>query len=142
MNQENIMKPSSFIFTSDEIIFKKRFEAFQDIRHPNPLTFSEYIKFINCKDISTVEHINYAITCFKLSKTMIEKMQSQILPIDDFFLQMQSSELASLVMVCIVNITFAETFLGHVRNSTTNQMRLSLDFSAHRQFCCFQDVVT
>lgn len=74
--------------------------------------------------------------CFSASKTLVDKLISQIATVDKDFLPIHEDELRRLAKVCIGNSVYIQKLRQKVDNSSGKaEGDVSIDLETHNQFC-------
>jgi len=140
--QAGILKEQNFEFTSLERIFEKRFEVFQYIRQPPPLS---YAHFLEGNDFSLVEPSSLLHTaaegfqhCRAAIEVMLQDMTRQ--KMDPMFAPVSETELRSLLKVCIGNAVYVQRLRQLIESGSANlpSTTVAFDFESHDQFCIFK----
>jgi hypothetical protein len=136
LNQAGLVKEKSYEFTPKERIFQKRFEAFAAIQQPPPLSYDDYVQGSDFSKVPQNDLLLSTSECFNTSKTIVDKLISQIPSIDKDFLPMQDGELRRLAKVCIGNSVYVQKLRQKVDNATGEaEGDISVDLDTHSQFC-------
>ena len=138
LDQAGQVKTPSYEFTSQRKRFSKRYEAFAAISTPPTLTYYDFEQGYSHADVSQQTLIASAMDCFKASKTVVDKLLSDIgdeTDDDSCYLPIQRAELKSLAKVCIGNSLFLHKLLRQVQSGEAVAGKVSFDFEAHRAFC-------
>ena len=138
LDQAGLVKTPSYEFTSQRKRFSKRYEAFAGISTPPTLTYDDFEQGYSHADVSQQTLIASAMDCFKASKTVVDKLLSDIgdeADGDNCYLPIRRAELKSLAKVCIGNSLFLHKLLRQVQSGEAAEGKVSFDFEAHRAFC-------
>ena len=138
LDQAGLVKTPSYEFTSQQKRFSQRYEAFGGISTPPTLTYDDFEQGYSHADVSQQALIASAMDCFKASKTVVDKLLSDIGDDDgdnSCFLPIRRAELKSLAKVCIGNSLYLHKLLRQVQSGEAAEGKVSFDFEAHRAFC-------
>ena len=138
LDQAGLVKTPSYEFTSQQKRFSQRYEAFGGISTPPTLTYDDFEQGYSHADVSQQALIASAMDCFKASKTVVDKLLSDIGDDDgddSCFLPIRRAELKSLAKVCIGNSLFLQKLLRQVQSGEAAEGKVSFDFEAHPAFC-------
>ena len=135
LDQAGLVKTPSYEFTSQRKRFSKRYEAFSTISTPPPLAYDDFEQGYSHADVRQQTLIASAMDCFKASKTVVDKLLSNVGDGDDCYLPILGAELRNLAKVCIGNSLFLHKFSRQVQSGDKVEGEVSFDFEAHRAFC-------
>ncbi|CAJ1969280.1 unnamed protein product [Cylindrotheca closterium] len=135
VNQAGLIKEIDFEFTSKEKIFEKRFEAFQVMPQPPPLTYADYKQGSDFSSVDQKELLNSASECFKTSKTMVDKLESQLKVIDSDFVSASENDLRQLAKICVGNTIYLAKLTQMVAENGKSSGGLAIDMETSVQFC-------
>jgi hypothetical protein len=136
VNQAGLVKEIEYEFTSKERIFQKRFEAFQIIPQPPPLTYADYRQGADFSKVDQRELLQSTSECFKSSKVLVDKLESQMATIDSDYLSIRGKDLRQFAKVAIGNSVYVQklTQLVGEENGKTER-EVSIDIDSPIQFC-------
>lgn len=135
IQQAGLIKDMEFEFTSKERIFQKRFEAFQVLPQPPPLTYADYLQGSDYSSVSQNDLLKSASECFKSSKSMVDKLESQLSGVDSDFVSATSSDLRQLAKVSVGNSIYLAKLSQLVSSNGNGSGGLSINMEASVQFC-------
>ena len=135
LDQACLVKTPSYEFTSQRKRFSKRYEAFSTISTPPPLAYDDFEQGYSHADVRQQTLIASAMDCFKASKTVVDKLLSNVGDGDDCYLPILGAELRNLAKVCIGNSLFLHKLSRQVQSGDKVEGEVSFDFEAHRAFC-------
>lgn len=137
MNQAGLVKDVKYEFTSKERIFEKRFEVFQIISQPPPLTYADYLEGSDFSTVNQNELLKSASDCFKASKTMVDKLESQLKSgsVDSDFVTASEADLRLLAKIAVGNTIYLAKLTQSVAQNGKSSGELSIDMEPSVQFC-------
>ena len=139
--QVGILQEQQFEFTSLERIFEKRFEIFQYIRQPPPLSYAHFLEGNDASLVQPNELLQTVSEGFQYCRTSIEQMLNDIskYKMDPMFCPVSEGELRALLKVCVGNAVYVEKLRQLLANGneSLSTTAVTLDFGKHAQFCVF-----
>ena len=136
VNQAGLIKEIEYEFTSKERIFEKRFEAFQVMLQPPPLTYADYKQGSDFSNVDQNELLKSASECFKTSKTMVDKLESHLKSIDSDFVSASENDQRQLAKISVGNTIYLAKLTQMVTQSGGKSSGgLSIDMETSVQFC-------
>jgi Mak10 subunit, NatC N(alpha)-terminal acetyltransferase len=144
LSQAGVLEEKQFEFTSLEHIFVKRFEVFQKMQQPPPLTYDHYLEGMNFSNVSIMDLIPAVSDGFQHCRAAIEHLLSDITDqkLDSTFLSMNEADLRSLIKVCVGNTVYVqrmkqlvERAMVHGGNGLPVKAKIRFDFESNNQFC-------
>ena len=139
-------KEQNYRFTSNEIIFNKRFEAFSVLPQPPRLTYNDFLQGSDYSNVDLEDLIHSATESFKHGRSMLDRILSILASKEPndystaLYSPIQKTEALSLVKVCIGNNLFLhQLFLSQKGDAGSRGSRtktaVEFDFTVHKQFC-------
>ncbi|KAL3944097.1 MAG: hypothetical protein SGBAC_001828 [Bacillariaceae sp.] len=135
VNQAGLVKDIDYEFTSRERIFEKRFEAFQVMPQPPPLTYADYKQGSDFSSVDQNELLKSASECFKASKGMVDKLELQLKGIDSDFVSSSENDLRQLAKISVGNTIYLAKLSQMVAQNGTSSGCLAIDMETSVQFC-------
>jgi len=137
--QAGILKEKRYEFTSLERIFEKRFEVFQDVRQPPPLSYAHYLEGNDFSLVPASDLLQTVAEGFQYCRASIEQLLEDMKKqkMDPMYAPISEQELRALLKVCIGNAVYVQR-LGQLVNSggeALSSATVIFDFDAHDQFC-------
>ena len=140
--QVGILKEQQFEFTSLERIFEKRFEVFQYIRQPPPLSFAHFLEGSDSSLVQPIELLQTVSEGFQYCRASIEQMLQDMTSykMDPMYSPTTEAELRSLLKVCIGNAVYVQKLrqLLESGDESVSSIHATLDFETHNQFYIFK----
>ena len=142
--QVGILKEQQFEFTSLERIFEKRFEVFQYIRQPPPLSFAHFLEGSDSSLVQPIELLQTVSEGFQYCRASIEQMLQDMTgyKMDPMYSPATEAELRSLLKVCIGNAVYVQKLRQLLESGdesvSSQSIHAILDFETHNQFCIFK----
>eukprot|EP00980_Cylindrotheca_fusiformis_P008910 scaffold1900_cov123-Cylindrotheca_fusiformis.AAC.36 len=136
VNQAGLVEEVEYEFTSLSKVFEKRFEAFQIIRQPPPLTYSDYQQGSSFSNVNLGDLLKSTAECFKNSKAMVDKLESQLSAVDSSYLSIRDADLRQFTKVSIGNSVYVQKLtqlVGDGTQKSTGEVSFSIDPTI--QFC-------
>ena len=137
------------MFTTHELRFTKRFEVFNDIPQPPPLSYNDYKQGSDYSSVKSKDLLASASECFRSAKSIIDWLLEVIVSDkvddttsaekrsdDDMFLPVHRDEVMSLAKVCVTNTLFLLK-LSSVVDTGNNSESVSLEYKANKMYCTF-----
>ena len=140
IKQAGLVKEDHYEFTSNRHIFDKRYEPFLVIQQPPPLGYDDYLKGSDFSKVSQQDLLTSTSECFTVSKSMIEKLLSQITTIDPNYLPVTEDELRQLVKVCVGNTIYLHKMKQVIESNGEVKASVSIDVKTNKQFCTIKIV--
>ncbi|KAG7364505.1 acetyltransferase [Nitzschia inconspicua] len=134
LNQAGLIKENSFDFTSNEIIYQKRFEPFIDIHQPPYLTYDDYLKGSDFTKLTQNNLVSASSDSFGVAKSLIDQALKHMSKLDPDFLPIQVEEVKQLSKVCVANSVYLQRLKQLTVGGKTNA-KLTLDMATHKHFC-------
>ena len=134
-NQAGLVKDVEYEFTSKERVFEKRFEVFQVMAQPPPLTYADYLEGSDFSKVNQNELLKSASDCFKASKTMVDKLEEQLKGIDADFVSAGEADLRLLAKISVGNTVYLAKLTQSVAQNGKTSGELSIDMEPSVQFC-------
>jgi hypothetical protein len=136
LNQAGLVKEKNYEFTSKERIFQKRFEAFEGIQQPPSLLYDDYVQGSDFSKVAQNDLLMSTSECFNASKTMVDKLLSQMPGVDTDYIPMRDNELRRLAKVCIGNSVYVQKLKQKVGNADGQAEGDSVfDLETHNHYC-------
>ena len=135
INQAGLVKEQEFEFTSKERIFEKRFEAFAPIQQPPPLFYDDFLQGSDFSKVPQSDLLASTSECFNVSKSMVDKLLSQLSSLDAVFISVQEADLRCLAKVCIGNSVYLQKLRQTVQSNGKASVGVSFDLDTHGEFC-------
>lgn len=136
VRQAGLIQERKYEFTSNERIFEKRFEAFAGIQQPPPLNYEDYVKGSDFSKVTQKDLLSSTAECFTMSKSMVDRLLTQIQLIDSNYLPIQVDELNQLAKVCIGNSIYLQKLQQVIDiGGGKAKPKVVLDLKTHNQFC-------
>jgi hypothetical protein len=135
IRQAGLIQERKYEFTSNERIFEKRFEAFAGIQQPPPLSYEDYLKGSDFSKVSQKDLLSSTVDCFTMSKSMVDRLLTQIQLMDPNYLPIREHELNQLAKVCIGNSIYLQKLLQVIDSGGKPKPRVVVDLKTHNQFC-------
>jgi hypothetical protein len=148
LRQTGILKTQEFKFTSHECIFRKRFELFQPIRQPPPLSYADYLKGSDFSNVSQADLFKSTSDHFQSCKATAEQLLRDLPTVNPLYSLIQQDEIRGLIKVCVGNSVYLLKLqqLVSAAATTTNDengkpkskfdsTKVDFDFQAHAHFC-------
>lgn len=145
--QAGILQPpptqQEYRFTSNKVIFRKRFEAFNVFSQPVSLTYDDFVQGSDYSDIKLESLISSATDSFKCARSKLDQIIAVFNndPTSDVYATalhtpIQRQEALCLVKVCIGNILFLHQLLTNQKILRHDgSMTIHFDFAVHKQLC-------
>ena len=137
------------MFTTHEMRFTKRFEAFSDIPQPPPLSYNDYKKGSDYSSVKSKDLLASASECFRSAKSIIDWLLEVIVSDkvdditsaekrsdDDIYIPVHREEVMSLAKVCVTNSLFLLK-LSSVVDTENNSKSVSLEYKVNKMYCTF-----
>jgi hypothetical protein len=143
LRQTGILKTQEFKFTSHECIFQKRFELFQPIRQPPPLSYADYLEGSDFSNVSQADLLRTTSDLFQSCKATAEQLLRDLPTINPLYSLIQQDEIQGLIKVCVGNSVYlmklqqlvAATPKDEDGTSKFDSTKVDFDFQAHAHFC-------
>lgn len=136
LRQAGILKESVYEFTSVERIFVERFQAFNVIRQPPPLTFQHYADGSDFSRVQPSDLLKTTTEWFQSCKKTVEQLLSSSTSINSVYSAMPEAELRLLLKICVGNSVYLMKLRQVVQNEESeSRASVDTDFSVHDQFC-------
>uniref|UniRef100_A0A6U9WSR9 Uncharacterized protein n=1 Tax=Pseudo-nitzschia australis TaxID=44445 RepID=A0A6U9WSR9_9STRA len=135
VRQAGLIPEKKYEFTTNERIFEKRFELFSSIQQPPPLSYEDYLSGSDFSKVPQSDLIASTADSFLLSKSMIDRLLSQVPLIDPDFLSVQEEELRQLAKVCVGNSIYLQKLIQVIKEKGESKARVTIDTNTNRQFC-------
>jgi len=102
---------NKYEFTSPELIFKKRFEAFDDLPFPPKLSYNDYLQGSDVSAVSLNQVLFGAQECFKSARSLIDGLEKKLLELEDLgtnpvLFPIQQAEILELKKTIVGNNVF------------------------------------
>jgi len=139
------------MFTTHEMRFAKRFEAFSDIPQPPPLSYNDYKQGSDYSSVKSKDLLSSASECFRSAKGIIDWLLEVIVSDkvddnssaekrsdDDIYLPIHRDEVMSLAKVCVTNSLFLlklSSVVGAENNIGSSSV--SLEYKINKMYCTF-----
>ena len=138
--QAGILNAKSFEFTSLERIFDKRFEIFQSIRQPPPLSYAHYLEGNDFSRVPALDLIQSVSEGFQYCRAAIDQiLKDSWSPsppkLEAKYAFMAEAELRSLLKVCIGNSVYVQKLRQLVEAGEASSANVTFDFDSHCEFC-------
>ena len=134
-SQAGLIKDIEFEFTSKETIFEKRFEVFQIMPQPPPLTYADYPQGSDFSNVAQDELLQFASECFKASKTIVDKLGSHLQGVDSDFVSASDADLRLLAKISLGNTIYLAKLTQSVAQNGQCSGQVSIDMEPSVQFC-------
>lgn len=135
LNQAGLLKRPEYKFTSHELCFNKRFESFQAIKQPAPLTYGDFVQGTDFTSVAPANLISSSTECFKTCRNLLEKAIADGTLVDANYCCVSKEDAMSLVKICIGNSLFLHKFVQqHGDSGNSCDQKVTFDFST-AQFC-------
>jgi len=135
LRQNGILTTPEFKFTSYQRIFEKRFEIFQSIRQPPPLSYDDYLEGSDFSEVTPENLLRTTTGLFQSCKTTAEKLLRDCQLMDETFLPAKQDEIRRLLKVCIGNSVYLLKLQQVVSATETLVPKVEFDFQTHAHFC-------
>lgn len=131
-------------FTTHEIRFQKRFEYFEALSQPQPLSYQDYVRGSDFSAVRNEDLVRSAGDCFRHCKGVVERLLQVVSAEvsdedidltkrrrdDDLYISVRREEAMAIIKVCVTNNLFLQKL-----SMSTAAAKASLEFSAHKQYC-------
>jgi len=135
VRQAGITPELQYEFTTNQRIFEKRFEVFSGIIQPPPLGYEDYLKGSDFSKVSQRDLLASTGDSFRMSKSMIERLLTQIPLIDPNYLPAQEAELKQLAKVCVGNSIYLQKLIQVIDGKGESEARIAIDTTTNSEFC-------
>jgi len=135
LRQAGVLKEKRYEFTSLEKIFEKRFEMFQSVQQPPPLSYSDYLEGSNFSRVPQNELVQSTAEWFQSCKTTVDRLLASTSTIDPDYAPMQEHEIRSLLKVCVGNSVYVRKLQQLIENPLDKPVQVDFDYSVSKEFC-------
>lgn len=134
LNQAGLVIESTYDFTSNEMMYQKRFEPFIGIHQPPLLTYDDFVKGSDFTKLTQDNLVSASSDSFGVSKSLIDQAMVHITKVDSDFLPVQVQEMKQLSKVCVGNSIYLQRLKQLTAGGKTDA-KVTVDTSTHKQFC-------
>jgi hypothetical protein len=138
LRQTGILKTQEFKFTSHERIFNKRFDLFQPIRQPPPLSYADYLEGSDFSTVSQGDLLKTTSDLFQSCKATAEQLLKDLPTVNPLYSLIQPDEIRGLIKVCVGNSVYLiklQQLVAANDKSKFDSTKVDFDFQAHAHFC-------
>lgn len=138
LRQSGVLKTQEFKFTSHERIFDKRFELFQAIRQPPPLSYADYLEGSDFSNVSQADLLKTTSELFQSCKATAEQLLRDLPTLNPLFTPIQQEEIRGLIKVCVGNSVYLlklqQLVAADATGDKSKSTKVEFDFQAHAHF--------
>jgi hypothetical protein len=135
LRQAEILKDKTFEFTTFQKIFEKRFEVYQNVRQPPPLSYEDYLRGSDFSRVSKADLLQSTLDLFQACKATVEKMLEALSLLDPLYAPITETEARALLKVCVGNIVYLHRLQQIVKSPRQDHVAVVFDFASHDEFC-------
>lgn len=135
LQKAGLVDTTEYEFTTPEKLFARRFEMFQRIRRPAPLSYADYVSGTDASEITQEHLVSSASELFQACRSTVERVLEALTHLDPIYVPISEEECRSLLKVCISNIVFVDRLRRYVSAPSEQPPKIQFDFETHDEFC-------
>jgi hypothetical protein len=135
LRQVNLLDSKVYEFTSLRKVFEKRFEVYQTVRQPPPLTFDDYLQGSDFSRVSPNDLYKSTLDLFQNCKASVEKLLEGLTGVDQLYAPITEKEARALLKVCVGNTVYLHRLQQIVKGKDAVRVTVVFDNDTHDEFC-------
>ncbi|GKY96188.1 hypothetical protein MPSEU_000578700 [Mayamaea pseudoterrestris] len=137
LQQNGILQPVHYEFTTPRRLFEERFELFRSVQQPPFLDYDDFLSGSDFSNISAPDLLRTTTECFQSCKRTCDQLLTDLSSMTQSLdpLPFDECELRWLQKVCVGNAIYLAKLKSIISSNCQNSTKVTFDFGGANQFC-------